>query len=55
MDGGKDRPVYNCTAYRTEMILLSLKCRLHRDDLDSQEKSDILETIRRLEAEMGLA
>jgi hypothetical protein len=45
---------YTCTDYRAEMILLSLKRRLHREHLGDQEKNDILLKIKQLEKEMGL-
>lgn len=45
---------YTCADYRIEMILLSLKRRLHGKHLSEQEKKDILLKIERLEKEMGL-
>ena len=45
---------YTCTEYRAEMILLSLKRRLHGEPLSEQEKNDILLKIEQLEKEMGL-
>lgn len=45
---------YTCADLRAEMILLSLKRRLHLDNLNEQEKNDILLKIKQLEKEMGL-
>jgi len=45
---------YTCADFRVEMILLSLKRRLHGEHLSEQEKNDILLKIKQLEKEMGL-
>lgn len=45
---------YTCADVRVEMILLSLKRRLHCEQLSEQEKNDILFKIKQLEKEMGL-
>ena len=45
---------YTCTDYRTEMILLGLKRRLELDDLSAEEKEEILNQIKKIEAAMGL-
>ena len=43
---------YTCADYRAEMILLSLKRRLYLEDLNPEDKNDILLKIRELEASM---
>ncbi len=45
---------YTCTEYREEMILLSLKRRLNDPGLAPDEKAQIEEEIRKLEAKMGM-
>ena len=43
---------YTCTDYRAEMILLSLKRRLYLEDLNQEDRNDILLKIKELEASM---
>jgi hypothetical protein len=45
---------YTCTDYRAEMILLSLKRRLYLEDLNQEDRNDILLKIKELEASMEL-
>ncbi len=45
---------YTCTDYRTEMILMGLKRRLELEDLNAEEKEDILKQIKKLETIMDL-
>ena len=45
---------YTCTDYRTEMILLSLRQRLKQEDLNEDEKKEILLQIEEIEAAMEL-
>ena len=46
---------YTCTDYRKEMMLLSLKLRLQQENLTEKERAALLEEIRKLEQQMGLA
>jgi hypothetical protein len=45
---------YTCTDYRTEMILVSLRQRLKQEDLNEDEKKEILLQIEEIEATMEL-
>ncbi|MGD9233796.1 MAG: hypothetical protein PVH67_08045 [Desulfobacterales bacterium] len=45
---------YTCTDYRTEMILVSLRQRLKQEDLNEDEKKEILLQIEEIEAAMEL-
>ena len=45
---------YTCTDYRTEMILVSLRQRLKQEDLNEDEKKQILLQIEEIEATMEL-
>ena len=45
---------YTCTDYRTEMILVSLRQRLKQEDLNDDEKREILLQIEEIEADMEL-
>jgi hypothetical protein len=45
---------YTCTDYRTEMILVSLRQRLKQEDLNEDEKKEILLQIEEIEADMEL-
>ena len=45
---------YTCADYRIEMILLSLRQRLQREDLSEEERNDILSQMKKLEASMEL-
>lgn len=45
---------YTCTDYRTEMILVSLRQRLKQEDLNEDEKKEILLQIENIEADMEL-
>jgi hypothetical protein len=45
---------YTCTDYRTEMILVSLRQRLQQEDLNEDEKKEILLQIEEIEAAMEL-
>ena len=44
----------NCQEHRKYMELLSLKQRLGKERLDSEERNDIHERIKNLEKELGL-
>ncbi len=50
----ESNPVYTCTDYRAEMMLLGLHLRLTREDLPECEKEKIRNDIRRLETAMGM-
>jgi len=56
----KDFPVgsvsmkYTCEDYRNEMQLASLKKRLQQEDLSKEEKSKVIQEIKKLEEEMKL-
>ena len=43
---------YTCADYRIEMILLSLRQRLQREDLSEEERNDIILQMKKLEAAM---
>ncbi len=45
---------YTCADYREEMLLISLKNRLSRQDISENEKRKIIEKIKKLEKKMGL-
>ena len=45
---------YTCADYRIEMILLSLRQRLQREDLSEEERNDINLQMKKLEAAMEL-
>jgi hypothetical protein len=45
---------YTCTDYRAEMILVSLRQRLKQEDLNEDEKKDIILQIEEIEADMQL-
>jgi len=45
---------YTCAEYRTEMILLSLRKRLQNEDLNEDERNDIISQIERFESTMEL-
>jgi len=45
---------YTCADYRIEMILLSLRQRLQREDLSEEERSDIVSQMKKLEAALEL-
>jgi len=45
---------YTCTDYRTEMILVGLRQRLKQEDLNEDEKKEILLQIEEIEADMEL-
>lgn len=45
---------YTCADYRIEMILLSLRQRLQRQDLSEEERNDIILQMKKLEAAMEL-
>jgi hypothetical protein len=45
---------YTCTDYRTEMILVSLRQRLKQEDLNEDEKKDLILQIEKIEAAMEL-
>ena len=44
----------SCAAHRKEMILVGLLRRLHDDALSEAEKADLRQTIKQLEADIGL-
>ena len=43
---------YTCNEYRQEMVLLGLKNRLSRENLSDEEKQNLVEEIKKLEAVM---
>ncbi len=43
---------YTCSEYRQEMVLLGLKKRLSSDNLSDEEKQNLVEEIKKLEAVM---
>ena len=45
---------YTCNEYRQEMILLSLRMRLSKDDLPESEKKTIQKEIQQLESTMDM-
>lgn len=45
---------YTCSDYRTEMILVSLRQRLKQEDLNEEEKKEIILQIEEIEAAMEL-
>jgi len=45
---------YTCTDYRTEMILVSLRQRLKKENLNEDEKKDLILQIEEIEAAMEL-
>ncbi len=45
---------YSCAKYRAEMILLSLKNRLAKEDLNIYERQKLKAEIKQLEAEIGI-
>ncbi|MFZ0482161.1 MAG: hypothetical protein WAL93_02125 [Desulfobacterales bacterium] len=45
---------YTCTDYRTEMILVSLRQRLKQENLNEDEKKDLILQIEEIEAAMEL-
>jgi hypothetical protein len=48
------RTKYTCHEYREEMTLLGLKKRLNSPGLSDDERQEIKEEIRRLEATIGM-
>ena len=54
MDKIKKSPLYTCTEYREEMILLGLQKRLAVPDLSVEEKELLLKEIARVEKQMGI-
>ena len=45
---------YTCVDYRSEMILLGLKRRLHLEELSEEEREEIILQIEKFEAQAGL-
>ena len=45
---------YTCSDYRAEMMLLSLRRRLERENLSDDEKEALKIQIDRIEKEMGM-
>jgi hypothetical protein len=43
---------YTCSEYRQEMVLLGLKNRLSSENLSDEEKQNLVEEIKKLEAVM---
>ncbi len=50
----ENKGIYTCADYRTEMTLLMLNRRLHKENLTREERLDVEKRIRSLEAEMGM-
>jgi len=46
---------YTCEDYRNEMMLLALRKRLQQGDLSQEEKSKLIEEIKKLEEEIKIA
>ncbi len=49
-----DTSSYTCKDYRLEMVLLGLKRKLDTENLSEEEKTPIIEEIRKLELIMGM-
>ena len=45
---------YTCVDYRSEMILLGLKRRLHLEELSEEEREEIILQIEQFEVQAGL-
>ncbi|MBW1867193.1 MAG: hypothetical protein JRE58_03695 [Deltaproteobacteria bacterium] len=45
---------YTCADYRAEMILVGLRQRLNRADLDEKGREEIIREIDRLETDMDM-
>lgn len=45
---------YTCADYRAEMILVGLRQRLNRKDLDEKDRDEIIKEIDRLETAMDM-
>ena len=45
---------YTCNEYREEMLLLGLQRRLYAEDLSEEERQQLKERIKALEASMGM-
>jgi hypothetical protein len=50
-----EKSTYTCNEYREEMQLLGLQRRLHDQDISEEERQDLKEKIKDLEASMGMA
>ncbi|MBC2716783.1 MAG: hypothetical protein HF978_15880 [Desulfobacteraceae bacterium] len=50
----RDQNKYTCNEYRQEMILLSLRLRLNKENLPESEKEMIQKQIRQLESTMEM-
>jgi uncharacterized membrane protein len=46
---------YTCEDYRKEMMLLALRERLQQGDLSEEERSKVIEEIKKLEEEIKIA
>jgi lipoprotein NlpI len=53
-DSRQQRQAPTCNDYRAEMILLGLERRLQREDLDEQQRRQLLEEIGTMEKSLGL-
>jgi hypothetical protein len=49
-----DKNKYTCNEYRQEMILLSLRLRLNKENLQEAEKEKIQNEIQQLESTMDM-
>jgi lipoprotein NlpI len=53
-DSRQQRQAPTCNDYRAEMILLGLRRRLQCEDLDEQQRGQLLEEIGTMEKSLGL-
>ena len=49
-----EKPLYTCSEYREEMILLALRRRLEKGQLNEEETLRLLKEIKELEKQMGM-
>lgn len=48
------KPLYTCSEYREEMILLALRRRLENGRLNEEERHRLIKEIKELEKQMGM-
>jgi hypothetical protein len=51
---GSHKGKYTCNDYREEMILLGLQKRLNQENLNDEERKEILKEIELIEKQMGM-
>lgn len=49
-----EKTPYTCQDFRMEMTILGLRRRLHQPNLSPEERKEILDRLRMLEAEAGM-